>query len=299
MANRPVYTVGNERNLCNVHDVEFEYQRGLSKVQRQRSSKCLQAAFLSNRPNHRVLEVSRFSEYDLGIKLSAFNLTVTMKNGRKLPVECAFQGGKITKEYGQLIDLYDKSPAETKEDPRKKNGTLIGFEFDGETFGLMPRTAFYNWLYIRALSEHPELGATLMEYDAFTDIAFNPQKSINCQAEACAYYVALRKYGLLDQALKSKDSFIEVLYHTKPAATAKFPRPTLNKPIPPAEVPKLPAVPAPEIHVGESVKHPKFGDGVVKEVSFDGSTELLTVAFAAGPKTISKNWLIQAMEKMK
>ena len=32
-----------------------------------------------------------------------------------------------------------------------------------------------------------------MNYDAFTDIAFNLDKSINCQAEACAFYVALRK----------------------------------------------------------------------------------------------------------
>ena len=52
----------------------------------------------------------------------------------------------------------------------------------------------------------------MLGYDAFTDIEFNPQKSINCQAEAAAVYVSLRKQGLLEEALKNKDSFKEIVY---------------------------------------------------------------------------------------
>lgn len=37
-----------------------------------------------------------------------------------------------------------------------------------------------------------ELAVKIMEYDTFTDIAFNPQKSINCQVEATAIYVSLK-----------------------------------------------------------------------------------------------------------
>ena len=51
-----------------------------------------------------------------------------------------------------------------------------------------------------------------MEYDAFTDIAFNPQKSINCQAEAAAIYVSLKKQGLLEEALKDKENFRKIVY---------------------------------------------------------------------------------------
>lgn len=50
-----------------------------------------------------------------------------------------------------------------------------------------------------------------MDYEAFTDIAFNPQRSINCQAEVAAIYVSLQKQKLLDAALKSKEAFYKKL----------------------------------------------------------------------------------------
>ena len=49
-------------------------------------------------------------------------------------------------------------------------------------------------------------------YDAFTDIEFNPKKSINCQAQAAAVYVSLEKQGLLLEALKSKEAFLNIVY---------------------------------------------------------------------------------------
>ena len=51
-----------------------------------------------------------------------------------------------------------------------------------------------------------------MEYDAFTDIAFNPQKSINCQAEAAAVYVSLKRQGLLEAALNNRADFLKIVY---------------------------------------------------------------------------------------
>ena len=59
---------------------------------------------------------------------------------------------------------------------------------------------------------HESYTEHMLGYDAFTDIEFNPQKSINCQAEAAAVYVSLRKQGLLEEALKNKDSFKEIVY---------------------------------------------------------------------------------------
>ena len=79
-------------------------------------------------------------------------------------------------------------------------------------FSTEPKTYFYNWLYINALNLNNDLADQVIEYDAFTDIVFNPQKSINCQAEAAAIYVSLRKQGLLTEALKDKDSFRRILY---------------------------------------------------------------------------------------
>ena len=67
---------------------------------------------------------------------------------------------------------------------------LTAFRFDGRDWGLTPRTAFYDWLYLRALRALADrdrtIDATLGEFEAFTDIEFNPDKSLNCQARSCA-----------------------------------------------------------------------------------------------------------------
>ena len=59
---------------------------------------------------------------------------------------------------------------------------------------------------------HPDLTEQISVYDAFTDIEFNPQKSINCQAEAAALYVSLKRQSLLKEALKSKEDFLNIVY---------------------------------------------------------------------------------------
>ena len=248
-----------------------------------------------------------------------------------MPVECAYQGSKIMKGYGHLSDLYDVTAMEAKKDPRHSGSQLLGFAFDGEEFGLHPRSGFYNWLYIRALAENQELADLLMEYDAFTDIAFNPEKSSSCQAEACAYYVALRRCGLLEDAMESKDKFLQIVYHVtssgapvmggvyearderaagagrggavgagggrggavetgagRGGAAAAASGTTVK-----AEPPKPTIV----IKVGDTVKHPKFGDGVVTAVSEDKDPEILTIQFAVGEKKIAKDWLAAAMAK--
>ena len=77
-----------------------------------------------------------------------------------------------------------------------------------------PHTAFYNWIYPHVLSEHPEIGGELMNYDAFTDIAFGSEKSINCQTEICAFYVAFRKEAAREHFCK-QGSFLDILYGVK------------------------------------------------------------------------------------
>ncbi|BDO04504.1 hypothetical protein KAM622c_40910 [Klebsiella quasipneumoniae subsp. quasipneumoniae] len=71
--------------------------------------------------------------------------------------------------------------------------------------------AFYDWLYISALRKQQELAEQIVEYDAFTDIEFNPERSINCQAYSAALYVSLFKQSLLDQAISSKESFLDTI----------------------------------------------------------------------------------------
>ena len=101
---------------------------------------------------------------------------------------------------------------EAKRDPRlKESGPLIGFRFDGFDFPLEPKTAFYDWLYVNCIYPHREWATKLYAYGGFTDIEFNPQRSINCQARSIALFLSLMKRGQLDEAVQSPGDFIRVL----------------------------------------------------------------------------------------
>ena len=63
---------------------------------------------------------------------------------------------------------------------------VLGAELSA--FRLEPRTFFYDWLYVSALAGRPELVNELEHRAAFTDIEFNPKRSINCQAHSVALF---------------------------------------------------------------------------------------------------------------
>ena len=52
----------------------------------------------------------------------------------------------------------------------------------------------------------------ILNYDAFTDIEFNPKKSLNCQAKAAAIFVGLSRAGLIENAVSNKEEFFKTLY---------------------------------------------------------------------------------------
>ena len=118
-----------------------------------------------------------------------------------MPVECAYQAGKVFENGGPYQDLLHVSPREAKRDARlKSSGRLTGFYFDGVSYPAEPVDSFYDFLYVSALLENEELARVLLQYDAFTDIEFSPSSSINCQARAAARYVALARMHRLDDA---------------------------------------------------------------------------------------------------
>lgn len=215
MAIRPVFTAVDCPPYVKKEQIEFQFHNGFSMQQKQRSIQSLHAAFLDNFPRHRVLEVSSKSEELIGKRLSAFNLQVKMKNGKIYVVEQLFQAAKVFENGGPYIDLLTKNPGEAKKDNRLfDSGRLIGFELGKKRFPLEPKTYFYNWLYINALARDSELSEEVLSYDSFTDIEFNPKRSINCQAEAVAIYVGICLAGKKDEALKDKENFLRIIYES-------------------------------------------------------------------------------------
>ena len=213
MAKRPVFTTIDTPPYYSDIETEFVFYPGFSVVQKQRCVDSLHEQYLKNNPQKKILEISSKSKEELGIKLSAFNLMLKTNDNREYSVEVAFQSSKVFENGGPFKDLLSKTPREAKKDPRlKSSGRLQYFYCGKRKFELSPTTFFYNWLYINTLSLQPELSSQLVDYDAFTDIEFNPDRSINCQARSAAVFVSLHRNGLLDKALKDKDAFLSVVY---------------------------------------------------------------------------------------
>lgn len=78
----------------------------------------------------------------IGKELSAFNLK-TIYEGKKISVECAFQGSKVFEKGGPYTDLYMKPSIEAKKDRRlRESGKLIKFVYKNEEYPLEPKDFF-------------------------------------------------------------------------------------------------------------------------------------------------------------
>lgn len=108
--------------------------------------------------------------------------------------------------------MLEVSSKEAKKDPRlKSSGRVIAFRTYGKKdkeWATEPITAYYDWIYVNALNQHKELHNEIFQYSAFTDIEFNPETSLNCQAYSIALFCSLYKRGLLKEALKSQENFL-------------------------------------------------------------------------------------------
>ncbi|WOY03688.1 DarT1-associated NADAR antitoxin family protein [Dickeya fangzhongdai] len=213
MAVRPVFIPTLSGSILSVtKDFDFLWSSGMARVQKQKSIRALHAAANAQGLDS-ILEISSKSEDELGVALSAFNLRIrTKKLAKEFTVESAFQASKVFEHGGPYVDLLYKESMDSKKDIRlKESGNLMGFRFYNTTWSLIPRTAFYDWLYLSALNQNKKLAKHLLNFDGFTDIEFNPQKSINCQARAAALYVSLTKRHMLEEVLSTQEKFLSIL----------------------------------------------------------------------------------------
>jgi len=211
MASRPIFIpeynrVGVEENL-----IEFKWHPGMAASQKKKSIKELHCAS-EKMGILNILEISSKSEVELGIKLSAFNLEITTKKrNNRFTVETAFQGSKVFERGGPYKDLFGLDSRAAKKDIRlKESGNLVCFKFFDFEFPLIPRTYFYDWIYINALVQNESLSNDILKYNGFSDIEFNPKKSINCQAHSVALYISLEKNNLLSKAIENPEKFLEI-----------------------------------------------------------------------------------------
>lgn len=206
MAKRPAFFIRQGKVVQDTFS--FEWFPGFSISQKQKSIDSLHHAIQKTDEKARPLEISTKSRETLGINLSAFNLRLN-----DYTLENIFQSAKVFTDGGPYPDLLDVPPKIAKRDERlQTSGTLKAFRYQNEDFPLIPKTAFYDFIYIAAAKNSftADEIKEIMNYDYFTDIEFNPAKSINTQARAAAMIrLLLDAYGELPDF--SKEDFIQ--YH--------------------------------------------------------------------------------------
>ena len=217
-ATRPVFVPDADNSLVQEFVVPFTWYSGMSLAQYQRSIQSLHEE-AGRKGLEPLLEVANRSRNPLGVRLSAFNLKLrTRLTTRPVSVEAAFQSSKVFKGHGSLPHLL------TMEDGRAikaqvgefRDVPLEGFTFEGRSWDLAPITAFYDYLYLRALCDslesQPALGGALASFSGFTDIAYNPKKSFNCQARSCALFLALGGSTAVSELVAQPDRLIATMF---------------------------------------------------------------------------------------
>jgi type I restriction enzyme M protein len=206
MAKRPAFFVKQGKVIREIYS--FEWYSGFAVSQKQKSIKSLHNAIKKADLNARPLEISTKSMERIGIKASALHLKLNNDT-----LENVFQSAKVFEHGGPYLDLLDVSPKEAKRDERlHKSGSLKAFRYQNEEFPLIPQTVFYDFIYITAIKQSftTDEVNTILRYNYFTDIEFNPAKSINTQARAAAILKLIAdEYGYLPSF--NKEDFIQ--YH--------------------------------------------------------------------------------------
>lgn len=213
MATRPAWAFYRGHVIRSEFD--FDWSGGFAVSQKQKNIAALHDAIMK-KYGENALEISTKSLDEIGRSLSAFNLKLD-----GVLLECVFQSSKVFEKGGPFRDLLDMSPKEAKRNERlKSSGKLIAFDFDSQRWELEPKTAFYDYIYVKsALSTFTaeQLKETLDKYIWFTDIEFNPNKSINSQARS----VALLKSIIINEAKSVADSSESwITYHKKTVGNA-------------------------------------------------------------------------------
>lgn len=212
-----ISTPGGE-TLVREQRIAFKYHTGFALSQKRRSIASFHEAVGHACPGSSILEVSTKSAEAVGVAMSAFNLrTAGLDGSRERPLENVFQSSKVFELGGPYRELLEVPPADAKRDPRlRSSGRLVWFDCGGQRWDTVPATLFYDWLYVGALWRNPKLAEQAARYDCFTDIEFNPARSVNCQARSAAMFASLWRLGLAKRAAEDS-GFFRSLYGEKEA----------------------------------------------------------------------------------
>lgn len=212
MAKKKYFIANMDKGIVEEKLIDYTFSPGFALKNKQKNILAVHEAINIKEGSKNILDISSRSTIELGIKLSAFNLSIITKKGIKISVESIFQSSKIFENGEQYKDILLKNSKEAKLDKRIRNsGKIIGFNYNNTFWKSEPKTLFYDWIYINTLWYNIK-NLTLdlneiLKYTIFTDIEFYHEKSINCQARSMALFILLYKKGVLEESMLDKVMF--------------------------------------------------------------------------------------------
>jgi hypothetical protein len=215
LATRPIFIPRADRGpLVEVLPVDIQWHGGFSVLQKQKN--ILELHDKAKRLGiHPILEISTKSLVEVGRRLSAFNLKIDV-NGTLKSLESVYQSSKVFAHSGQHEHLMDLEPFMAKREVHSLGqGPIVAFRLLGEEFPTEPKNAFYDWLYLKAITPHEEWIKKNLHYAAYSDIEFNPSKSINCQGRAVAEFHALSLRNSTMDCVNDFEKFKNLLQYSQ------------------------------------------------------------------------------------
>ena len=210
MATKMCFKV-NENKGFDEEIVEFTYVKGMAFSQKCKNVLSFHSSIQKQFPSAKLLEISTKSYNPLGVALSAFNLTLD-----GCPIECLYHSSKVFTDGTDFEFLKTYLPRDAKRYVRENGDRVLKcYRYNGKEISLDTRTLFYDFIYICALMQHPEVSSVLVEYDLFTDIEFNEKKGLNCQARSCAIYSYMLRTGSVDKYMGSMEDFEKIYFLRK------------------------------------------------------------------------------------
>ena len=183
MAVRPIFiSTGDVLEPFVKEDISFTWVKGMSYSQKCKRRDSLASEIAKLYDIKRWLEISTKSDKEIGVKLSAKNLVLTTSTGCNT-VENIYQSSKVLED-----------------------GQITSFKYNDCIFENEPTGMFYDYIYIYAILQNKDLINELVQYNIFSDIEFNPKKSINTQARAAAIFKTLYDEHSLS-IIKNQDDF--------------------------------------------------------------------------------------------
>lgn len=204
MAIGSVYYVKNDNVVNGIFDIKWV--NGLSMLQKQQNIEALHQAIFdrfSDEPN-RIAEMYTKSKTEIGRTLCSFNIKL-MISECDYAFESVYQSSKVfgdglfdTLQHAEwlILDGY-----EAKRRSQEIQLPLAEFRFNDRSFPLIPKTMFFDWLYISFIKQY-SLSFLNNQYDYFTDIEFNPKKMVSTQANTVCKYRCLVEHNLVEEYLQ-------------------------------------------------------------------------------------------------